>query len=111
LPEISAIPLIAKHLRLRRVLRGGADMETKLRGVAEAMRAWVRVWARVVARVVALGTRLGACAGSPAEFLTVERACYRTLARVDCHAQPLPGEASRRVGFFDWAALKTAAKD
>ena len=29
------------------------------------------------------------------------RACYRTLARVDCHAAPLPGEESRRVGWYD----------
>ena len=26
---------------------------------------------------------------------------YRTLARIDGHAQPLAAEASRRVGFFD----------
>ena len=29
------------------------------------------------------------------------RACYRTLARVDCFAQPQAGEAARRVGWFD----------
>ncbi len=29
------------------------------------------------------------------------RYCYRTLAEVDCHARPLAGEATRRVGFFD----------
>ena len=34
------------------------------------------------------------------------RYCYRTLAEVDCHAQPLPGEATRKVGFFDQAALE-----
>lgn len=31
----------------------------------------------------------------------VQRYCYRTLARVDCHETPLPGEAGRRVGSFD----------
>ncbi len=34
------------------------------------------------------------------------RHCYRTLAEVDCHAQPLPGEATRKVGFFDQAAVR-----
>ena len=29
------------------------------------------------------------------------RACYRTLARVDCYATPQLGEAGRRVGWFD----------
>ncbi len=29
------------------------------------------------------------------------RYCYRTLAEVDCHAQLLPGEEFRRVGYFD----------
>lgn len=35
------------------------------------------------------------------ESTLVARYCYRTLARVDCHAQPLAAEAGRRVGFFD----------
>ena len=30
-----------------------------------------------------------------------ERPCYRTLAAVDCHSDPLIGEESRRVGFYD----------
>ena len=30
-----------------------------------------------------------------------QRYCYRTLAEVDCHAQLLPGEEFRRVGYFD----------
>ncbi len=29
------------------------------------------------------------------------RYCYRTLAEVDCHAEALTAEATRRVGFFD----------
>ena len=29
------------------------------------------------------------------------RACYRTLARVDCYSTPQAGEAERRVGWFD----------
>lgn len=46
---------------------------------------------------------LGACGlggpGPGAELAA--RYCYRTLAEVDCHAQPLAGEAARQVGFFD----------
>ncbi len=48
---------------------------------------------------------LGACAPEPGLELAA-RYCYRTLAEVDCHAQPLPGEATRKVGFFDQAALR-----
>ena len=45
---------------------------------------------------------LGGCAAEPLPTLTyAERPCYRTLAEVDCHARPLPGEESRRVGFHD----------
>lgn len=29
------------------------------------------------------------------------RACYRTLARVDCYSRTQAGEAARRVGWFD----------
>ena len=48
---------------------------------------------------------LAACGPAPGLELAV-RYCYRTLAEVDCHAQPLPGEDGRRVGFFDEAALR-----
>jgi hypothetical protein len=42
------------------------------------------------------------CAPEPLPKLTyAERPCYRTLAEVDCHAVALPGEESRRVGFYD----------
>lgn len=47
---------------------------------------------------------LAACspAADPPPLLTyAERNCYRTLADVDCHPEPLPGEESRRVGFYD----------
>ncbi len=54
--------------------------------------------------LIAMAILLAACA-APAPDL-VARYCYRTLAEVDCHAQPLPGEASRQVGFFDAAALR-----
>lgn len=38
----------------------------------------------------------------PAPRLTYAvRDCYRTLADVDCHPRALPGEESRRVGFYD----------
>ncbi len=69
-----------------------------------------RTFAAMLAAVL-----LGACAaGGPSQGLApgwarpatpelalATRHCYRTLARVDCHAQPLAAEASRRVGFFD----------
>jgi len=50
---------------------------------------------------VALG--VGACVprGPADRAVLAERYCYRTLGVVDCHAAPLPGEESRRVGFFD----------
>ena len=35
------------------------------------------------------------------------RYCYRSLGEVECYAQPLPGEATRKIGFFDRAALNT----
>ncbi len=61
--------------------------------------------------VLLAGLALAACAAPPTGMagLADGRACYRTLARVDCHSAPLPGEAARRVGFFDWAALMTPA--
>ena len=52
----------------------------------------------------ALAALLLAGCESPRPFpkLTyAERPCYRTLAEVDCHARPLVGEESRRVGFYD----------
>ena len=69
---------------------------------------------RIFAAMLAAGL-LGACApGGPSQGLLpgwarpatpevtlAARYCYRTLARVDCHAQPLAAEASRLVGFFD----------
>jgi starvation-inducible outer membrane lipoprotein len=53
---------------------------------------------------IVMAALLAACMAGP-DPVMVERYCYRTLAEVDCHAQPLPGEASREVGFFDQAAL------
>lgn len=44
---------------------------------------------------------LAGCAESFPKLTYAERYCYRTLAAVDCHAAPLPGEESRRVGFYD----------
>ncbi len=66
---------------------------------------------RTIFKCLALGLVLGACATPPAEFVAAERACYRTLARVDCHQSPLPGESGRRVGYFDWSALEIAVID
>ncbi len=56
----------------------------------------------LTAMVVA--TVLAACTAEPGPRLSA-RDCYRTLAEVDCHARPLPGEATRKVGFFDQAAV------
>ncbi len=53
---------------------------------------------------ITMATLLAACTAEPGPGLAA-RYCYRTLAEVDCHTQPLPGEASRKVGFFDQAAL------
>lgn len=36
-----------------------------------------------------------------ASLALAPRACYRTLARVDCYSTPIPEEAGRRVGWFD----------
>lgn len=53
---------------------------------------------------ITMATLLAACTAEPSPDLA-QRYCYRTLAEVDCHDQPLAGEASRQVGFFDQAAL------
>ncbi|MDJ0936681.1 MAG: hypothetical protein QNJ06_19260 [Kiloniellales bacterium] len=42
---------------------------------------------------------MAACAPSGPAF--APRYCYRTLGEVDCHAAPLPGAETRRVGYFD----------
>lgn len=44
---------------------------------------------------------LAGCAEPPVTLTYAERPCYRTLAEVDCHARPLAGEETRRVGFYD----------
>ena len=41
------------------------------------------------------------CAEPPPKLVYAESYCYRTLAEVDCHNWPLPGEEGRRVGFYD----------
>jgi hypothetical protein len=69
--------------------------------------------ARLIALTLVAGL-LGACSafaprdGLPegwykpaANVELAARYCYRTLAEVDCHAQALSAEATRRVGFFD----------
>ncbi|MPZ11674.1 MAG: hypothetical protein GEU89_15920 [Kiloniellaceae bacterium] len=44
---------------------------------------------------------LAGCADAFPKLTYAERYCYRTLADVDCHAEPLAGEDNRRVGFYD----------
>lgn len=51
--------------------------------------------------VMAMVLALAGCADPHPTLIYAERPCYRTLAEVDCHAVPLPGEESRRVGFYD----------
>ncbi len=58
----------------------------------------------LTAIAMAMAFLLAACTAEPGPGLA--RYCYRTLAEVDCHAQPLPGEDGRQVGFFDQAALR-----
>ncbi len=53
---------------------------------------------------ISMATLLAACT-APDPGLLAERYCYRTLAEVDCYAQPLPGEATRQLGFYDQAVL------
>lgn len=55
----------------------------------------------VAVAVLAVLTLVGGCAEPFPTLTYAERHCYRTLAEVDCHALPLPGEESRRVGFYD----------
>lgn len=55
-----------------------------------------------LAGAVGVALLAAGCGPAPLPKLTyAERACYRTLAEVDCHAVALPGEESRRVGFYD----------
>jgi hypothetical protein len=55
-----------------------------------------------VALAAAAALLAAGCVREPLPKLTyAERPCYRTLADVDCHAVALPGEESRRVGFYD----------
>ncbi len=69
---------------------------------------------RIFAAMLAAGLPGACAAGGPSlglapgwarpdtpELTLAARHCYRTLAEVDCHAQALTAEASRRVGFFD----------
>ena len=57
----------------------------------------------------AMAALMAACAAEadpgPAPILTA-RLCYRTLAEADCYAQPLFGESTRKIGFFDDARLR-----
>jgi hypothetical protein len=57
--------------------------------------------AGAAAVVLAVASLALGCAEPFPTLTYAERHCYRTLADVDCHALPLPGEESRRVGFYD----------
>jgi len=59
----------------------------------------LRAGAAVV--VLAVLPLAGGCAEPFPTLTYAVRYCYRTMAAVDCHALPLPGEESRRVGFYD----------
>lgn len=39
------------------------------------------------------------CAAQPTAMQTEALYCYATLGEEDCHAEPLPGEIGRLVGF------------
>jgi hypothetical protein len=73
-----------------------------LPAVAEEVAPLPRRAVKCAAVPVAAAMALLVLAGcGDATLVYAERACYRTLAEVDCHAAPLPGEESRRVGFYD----------
>lgn len=57
--------------------------------------------ALALAAAAAVLPLLAGCADDFPELAYAERYCYRTLAEVDCHSRPLPGEENRRVGFYD----------
>ena len=57
--------------------------------------------ALMLATPLLAGALLSGCAEPFPTLTYAERPCYRTLGTVDCHAVPLPGEASRKVGFYD----------
>ena len=68
------------------------------------------MFAGSAARAFVLGVlliALAACSGPTQRLVYAERFCYRTLAEVDCHAEPLPAEAFREVGWFDQPILVT----
>ena len=50
--------------------------------------------------VVATALAVAACTGWGTGRDSVSSVCYRTLARVDCYATPVPGQESRRVGSY-----------
>ena len=56
---------------------------------------------RIVLSLTLLSALSGCSLGSGSEA----RYCYRTLARVDCHAQPLEGQDDRLVGVVDESRL------
>lgn len=56
---------------------------------------------RRIALSFILLSALSGCAQGPSEA----RYCYKTLARVDCHAQPLAGQEYRLVGIVHESRL------
>lgn len=54
-----------------------------------------------IAVLLLVGAVVAGCAEPRPALVYAERPCYRTLGTVDCHSAPLPGEESRRVGFYD----------
>lgn len=54
---------------------------------------------RQLALLILLPLVVAGCAAQPAVVQTEPLYCYATLGEEDCHAEPLPGEIGRLVGF------------
>lgn len=70
--------------------------------MAQGRRGGLQIAAAAITAVLLPG-----CAEPLPTLIYAERPCYRTLAEVDCHAVPLPGEEARRVGFYDQPVAAT----
>lgn len=61
------------------------------------LRSRVSFWSVMTVGLLALA----ACGSPPPVAVYSPQYCYRTLAQVDCHAEPLAGEAGRRMGHYE----------
>lgn len=59
----------------------------------------MNMYVRRPALLILLPLVLVGCAAQPAAIQSKPLYCYATLGEEDCHAEPLPGEIGRLVGF------------